>query len=809
MDNTVEVQELGKVMITNRGEYIPSKSYEILDIVSYNGSSFMSKIDDNTNVPAEEISPDELLINENWQLVAKKGDTYKVTEEDLQAIAKQITDNANSAFNQNVKTKTKEFNTNATNKLNDYDTNAKSTTETFDANAKKKLDEYNANDTKKLKAYNDNADNKLSAYNTNDANKLKEYNTNADSKIEEYNTNANSKILEYDKHSEELRNMAISTDNKLERVKNEVLDTGSVNDTFINLEDSAMAELQELEVDGVYEQNTTTGKNKLDLEFSNESSTLAGMTFTHTKSEFTLNGTATSTWKTFILKNNLPIVDGKTYSLSANVKGINPKAQIKVRAFNGSNTLFNIQISNSNNYKNTAIASFTDEITQCDFVVEGLIVGKVYNLTAEVQFEENSTPTDYEPYTGGQPSPSPDYPQEIKTITGNLKITSCGRNLLKNMATSATVNGVSFTVNDDGSVLANGTATADAVFKILPIATTFSQNLILSPNKTYTLSDSVGNYTDYFTQVVIQDANGNKNWYNTAGDIDISTNVIACLYTAQIYVRKNKTVNNVLFKPQLVVKDSANLFEPYIESQIQAKLPEGEFIGYINATNRDILSTKYNSNTRVYQLVLNKYIAKITIDGTKGSFSMPSAGRFNIDNIISNYLKTSQSYGITTKCDNYISFPQTLSNSDFDNLTHGYDYGIGLGGGTANNIRIKNVNFSNVADFKNDLKQHPITLYYILNIESRRTLDLDVTDMPMSYKDITNIFTDSDLLPIINAKYYRNFIKTVQNLQVNNKALKDELNDINNRLTALENAKTTVSEELNNESEANVNDIQE
>lgn len=786
MDNTVEVQELGKVMITPKGEYSSSKSYEILDAVSYNGSSYVSKINDNTSVPT----------SNDWQLLAQKGDVYDVTEEDLQAIAKQITDNANSAFNQNVETKTKEFNTNATNKVNDYDTNAKSTTETFDANAKKKLDEYNANDTKKLKAYNDNADGKLGAYNTNDTNKLKAYNTNADSRIEEYNTNANSKILEYDKHSEELRNMAISTDNKLERVKNEVLDTGSVNDTFINLEDSAMAELQELEVDGVCEQNTTTGKNKLDLEFSNESSTLAGMTFTHTKSKFTLNGTATSTWKTFILKNNLPIVDGKTYSLSANVKGINPKAQIKVRAFNGSNTLFNIQISNSNNYKNTAIASFTDEITQCDFVVEGLIVGKVYNLTAEVQFEENSTPTDYEPYTGGQPSPSPDYPQDIKTITGNLKITSCGRNLLKNMATSATVNGVSFTVNDDGSVLANGTATADAVFKILPIATTFSQNLILSPNKTYTLSDSVGNYTDYFTQVVIQDANGNKNWYNTAGDIDISTNVIACLYTAQIYVRKDKTVNNVLFKPQLVVEDSTtNLFESYIETQIQANLPDEEFIGKINDTYKDTLRIEYFPEKGQYHLMLDKKIGKYIFTGNE------NWGTYTQSNGTPIYRCTLPIVKYLSVISNYFASQTTWTNVLQENRIFNHI-------GNYQNLEIACSKFNTLTNFKKFLTTNAVQMYYALT--TPYILDLCVIDMPLSRNEVTNIITDSELMPNINAKYYRNFKKTVQNLQVNNKALKDELNDINNRLTALENAQTsTVSEKLSNESEANVNDIQE
>ena len=34
----------------------------------------------------------------------------------------------------------------------------------------------------------------------------------------------------------------------------------------------------------------------------------------------------------------------------------------------------------------------------------------------------------YEPYTGGIPSPSPDYPQEIKSVV-NPKVKVCGKNL--------------------------------------------------------------------------------------------------------------------------------------------------------------------------------------------------------------------------------------------------------------------------------------------------------------------------------------------------------------------------------------------
>jgi len=45
------------------------------------------------------------------------------------------------------------------------------------------------------------------------------------------------------------------------------------------------------------------------------------------------------------------------------------------------------------------------------------------------QLEYNSTATDYEPYTGGQPSPNPDYPQDIEAVTGNNQIIIEGKNI--------------------------------------------------------------------------------------------------------------------------------------------------------------------------------------------------------------------------------------------------------------------------------------------------------------------------------------------------------------------------------------------
>lgn len=66
----------------------------------------------------------------------------------------------------------------------------------------------------------------------------------------------------------------------------------------------------------------------------------------------------------------------------------------------------------------------------------------------------------YEPYTGGIPSPNPDYPQEIKSVV-NPVVKICGKNLLKSVLKTQTKDGVSCKNNSDGTYTFNGTITTD------------------------------------------------------------------------------------------------------------------------------------------------------------------------------------------------------------------------------------------------------------------------------------------------------------------------------------------------------------
>ena len=56
-------------------------------------------------------------------------------------------------------------------------------------------------------------------------------------------------------------------------------------------------------------------------------------------------------------------------------------------------------------------------------------IQRLYDTGVKVQVEEGAKATAYEPYTGGKPSPSPDYPQEITNLS-KAELVITGKNLL-------------------------------------------------------------------------------------------------------------------------------------------------------------------------------------------------------------------------------------------------------------------------------------------------------------------------------------------------------------------------------------------
>lgn len=123
--------------------------------------------------------------------------------------------------------------------------------------------------------------------------------------------------------------------NNLDRLKDNVLEVGEASNTYIHVEDSSLNELKELEVEGVCEQETTTGKNLLPNKI--QSKTVNGITCTNNNDgTITLNGTTTA--KTYLTPSSKDFIslslDGN-YTFSANTYN-----NISYALYHGSAELF-------------------------------------------------------------------------------------------------------------------------------------------------------------------------------------------------------------------------------------------------------------------------------------------------------------------------------------------------------------------------------------------------------------------------------------------------------------------------------------
>ena len=178
---------------------------------------------------------------------------------------------------------------------------------------------------------------------------------------------------------------------------------GEAESTFINLHDSWKAPILNSKVLGQSNQVATTGKNLLGGERYVFGYNIRGF------------------------KNILKPSTQYTYSCSGITDG---KAAFRLLAFNAQQSK---GIGLTVGYIKNASETFTTPENIGEF--EELYLGGNYNDAGKncinnfFQIEEGAKATAYEPYTGGKPSPSPEYPQEITNLT-KAELVITGKNLI-------------------------------------------------------------------------------------------------------------------------------------------------------------------------------------------------------------------------------------------------------------------------------------------------------------------------------------------------------------------------------------------
>lgn len=165
------------------------------------------------------------------------------------------------------------------------------------------------------------------------------------------------------------------------------------------------------------------------------------------------------------------------------------------------------------------------------------------------------------PARSGSGEPAPDNILPISGRTG-ATLTRCGKNLLPNAAATNTSNGVTFTVNGDGSVTINGTATAMASLRLAGGYNDTDAVFRYRAGEVYAMSmnaSGYGSFAMYSRQTgewksVIQ-LNSASGLFRPEEDGYI-TDIL-------LYIPAGTTVNNATVYPQIEVGAAATAYEPY------------------------------------------------------------------------------------------------------------------------------------------------------------------------------------------------------------------------------------------------------
>ena len=133
------------------------------------------------------------------------------------------------------------------------------------------------------------------------------------------------------------------------------------------------------------------------------------------------------------------------------------------------------------------------------------------------------------------------------------------KNLLKVASTTQTVNGVTFTVNDDQTITVNGTASATITYVVTP-----NEQAILIPDGTYVLSGcpSGGGATTFDLRWYLYSSG--KSAYDRGSGASVAKDGNTTSSNVAIVIKSGVTANNLVFKPMIRRAEiTDDTFQPY------------------------------------------------------------------------------------------------------------------------------------------------------------------------------------------------------------------------------------------------------
>lgn len=263
-----------------------------------------------------------------------------------------------------------------------------------------------------------------------------------------------------------------------------------------------------------------------------------------------------------------------------------------------------------------------------------------YPLTVSDHLEGESV-IDYKVYGNSvqDGTPSPDTPIEIQSVGDlvtdtsspyygkyDVPVTVCGKNLIPYpyKDSSGTSGGITITINDDGTITANGTASANRTF-------TIAQYTIQSG--TYTLSGTKnGSLSTYYMGISGTSCKDVGN----GGSVTFDTEKTILIY---ISIKSGATLSNAVFKPQLELGSSATTYEPYqapITKHIYLDEPlrkVGDYADYVDYENQRVvrqIEVLDSTGTKIIDESFGLLATPTTEPITAPDFDVPNSDAMNV-----------------------------------------------------------------------------------------------------------------------------------------------------------------------------------
>lgn len=313
---------------------------------------------------------------------------------------------------------------------------------------------------------------------------------------------------------------------------------------------------------------TSQGRNIIPYPYSQTTKTVYGVTFTDNKDgSIGISGTQDGStsrpymgvgiwWGTDKKEGNIKIDANTYFTISANCSSDNAGIRYYVYDESGSKLADNIVYGTA-----TKTLKF-DVDTWVALCIETAANSETYDCICKPQLELGTIAHAYEPSIESNVN----LKKEIDK-TSTLQ----GQNLIPYPydGTEGNTNGITWTVNDDGSVTANGTANKETPYSLIyPYNLSTMKSLQLG--NTYIISDGLTDeqHTNVgYTQLVRYDKNNHTNWkYGVSSmkgtEIYTANDENTLQYGIRLIIRNGATANNITFKPMLEVGTMSHEYQP-------------------------------------------------------------------------------------------------------------------------------------------------------------------------------------------------------------------------------------------------------